>query len=77
MSCRNPNVDVCMANDTQSYKETFSNENSNKSSYWSDSQETPPSTPLKKLEKSSARKLFLNKSTNKCLSSNSKIHFYE
>ena len=41
MSCRNPNVDGCMANDTQSYSETFSNENSNNSGYWSDSQETP------------------------------------
>ena len=40
MSCRNPNVDDCMANDTQSYTETFSNENSNDSSYWSDYQET-------------------------------------
>ena len=40
MSCRNPNVDGCMANDTQSYTETFSNENSNDSGYWSDYQET-------------------------------------
>ena len=31
MSCRNPNVDGCMANDTQSYTETISNENSNDS----------------------------------------------
>ena len=31
MSCRNPNIDDCMANDTQSYTETFSNENSNDS----------------------------------------------
>ena len=30
-----------MANDTQSYTETFSNENSNDSGYWSDYQETP------------------------------------
>ena len=41
MSCRNPNIDGCMANDTRSYTETFSNENSNDSSYWSDYQETP------------------------------------
>ena len=41
MSCRNPNVDDGMANDTQSYTETFSNENSNDSSYWSDYEETP------------------------------------
>ena len=41
MSCRNPNIDGCMANDTQSYTETFSNENSNDSGYWSDYQETP------------------------------------
>ena len=30
-----------MANNTQSYTETFSNENSNDSGYWSDYQETP------------------------------------
>ena len=41
MSCRNPNVDDCMAKDTQSYTETFSNENSNDSGYWSDYHETP------------------------------------
>ena len=41
MSCRNSNVDGCMANDTQSYTETFSNENSNDSGYSSDYQETP------------------------------------
>ena len=41
MSCRNPNVDDCMANDTQSYTETFSNENSNDSGYGSDYQKTP------------------------------------
>ena len=41
MSCRNPIVDDYMDNDTQSYTETFSNENSNDSSYWSDYQETP------------------------------------
>ena len=41
MSCRNPNVDDCMAIDTQSYTETFSNENSNDSGYWSDYQATP------------------------------------
>ena len=33
-----------MANDTQSYTENFSNENSNNSSDWSDSQETPKIT---------------------------------
>ena len=36
MSCRKPNVDDCMANDTQSYTKTFSNENSIDSNYWSD-----------------------------------------
>ena len=41
MSCRKPNNDNYMANDTQSYTETFSNENSNDSDYWSDYQETP------------------------------------
>ena len=41
MSCRNPIVDDCMDNDTQSYTEIFSNENSNDSGYWSDYQETP------------------------------------
>ena len=30
-----------MANSTQSYSETFSNENSNDSGYWSDYQEAP------------------------------------
>ena len=30
-----------MAIDTQNYRETFSNENSNDSEYWSDYQETP------------------------------------
>ena len=38
MSCRSPNG--CMANDTLSYTETFSNESSNDSGYWSDYQET-------------------------------------
>ena len=41
MSCRNPNVDDCMASDTQNYTDTFSNENLNDSGYWSDYQETP------------------------------------
>ena len=41
MRCRNHNVDGCVANDNQSYKETFSNENSNNSGYLSDHQETP------------------------------------
>ena len=40
MSCRNPNVDNCMANDTQIYTEPVSNENPNDSGYWSDYQET-------------------------------------
>ena len=40
MSCKNPNVDDCMAKDTQSYTETFSSENWNDSGYWSDYQET-------------------------------------
>ena len=40
MSCRSPNVDDCMANDTQSCTEFFSNENTNNSGYWSDYQET-------------------------------------
>ena len=54
MSCRNPNNDGYKANDTQSYTEIFSNENSNDSGYWSDYQESPkiygkndyPSEPL-------------------------------
>ena len=41
MSFKNLNGDDCMANDTQSYTETFSNENSNDSGYWSNYQETP------------------------------------
>ena len=41
MSGRNSNVDDGMANDTQSYTWTFSNENSNDSGYWSAYQETP------------------------------------
>ena len=41
MSCRNPNVDSCLANDTPSYTKILSNENSNDSGYWSDYQETP------------------------------------
>ena len=49
MSCRNPNVDDCMANDTQSYTETFSNENSNDSGYWSNYQETPKTHGKKRL----------------------------
>ena len=43
MSCRNPNVDDCMANVSQIYTETFSNENSNDSGYWSDYRETSKS----------------------------------
>ena len=41
MSCSNPNNDDCMANDTRTFTEIFSNENSNDSSYWSDYPEVP------------------------------------
>ena len=49
MNCRNPYVDDCMADYTQSFTETFSNENSKDSAYWSDYPETPKFYERKKI----------------------------
>ena len=41
MSCRIRNVDDCLANDTLSFAEIFSNENLNDTGYWSGYPEIP------------------------------------